>query len=119
MCGEGDCRSRTHHSSDTAMPRVLCTRPAAARVWALAALGLLTVLPQEACGMIHNLSVHRDARRVFQIESFGFRERGFMNLTVSSFSVGAFPVFIVWLFHFLFPCRSLAEEHHGPRAGAR
>lgn len=37
--------------------------------------------------MIHNLSVQKDARRVFQIESFGFRERGFMNLTVSSFSV--------------------------------
>eukprot|EP00903_Cladosiphon_okamuranus_P015463 g14278.t2 len=37
--------------------------------------------------MIHNLSVQKDARRVFQIESFGFRERGVMNLNVSSFSV--------------------------------
>lgn len=39
------------------------------------------------CGMIHNLSVQNDARRVFQIESFGFREGGFMNLTVSGYSV--------------------------------
>lgn len=54
-----------------------------------ASLGPLAclLLSTPACGMIHNLSVHKDARRVFQIESFGFRERGFMNLTVSSFSV--------------------------------
>lgn len=38
-------------------------------------------------GMIHNLNIHKDARPMFQIESFGFRERGFMNLTVSHFSV--------------------------------
>ncbi|CAM9847126.1 unnamed protein product [Hapterophycus canaliculatus] len=69
------------------MASMRSTAPAAARVLAGAALGLMTFLPQEACGMIHNLSVHRDARRVFQIESFGFRERGFMNLTVSSFAV--------------------------------
>eukprot|EP00752_Nemacystus_decipiens_P004362 g3986.t1 len=55
----------------------------------VAALGSLSCLLQATptCGMIHNLSVQKDARRVFQIESFGFRERGFMNLTVSSFSV--------------------------------
>lgn len=37
--------------------------------------------------MIHSLSISKDTRRMFQIESFGFREGGFMNLTVSEFSV--------------------------------
>jgi len=65
--------------------------PTTTRAAAVAVIGSLACLQQAspACGMIHNLSVHRDARRVFQIESFGFRERGFMNLTVSSFSVRA------------------------------
>ncbi|CAM9990050.1 unnamed protein product, partial [Ectocarpus sp. 8 AP-2014] len=62
-----------------------CTARPRARALALVALGLLA--PPTCCGMIHNLGVHDDARRVFQIESFGFRERGFMNLTVSGFSV--------------------------------
>ncbi|CBN77308.1 Related to G-protein coupled receptors [Ectocarpus siliculosus] len=62
-----------------------CKARPRARALAVVALGLLA--PPTCCGMIHNLGVHDDARRVFQIESFGFRERGFMNLTVSGFSV--------------------------------
>ena len=50
------------------------------------ALGSLACLAPVR-GMIHNLSISKDTRRVFQIESFGFREHGFMNLTVSGFSV--------------------------------
>ncbi|CAN0148297.1 unnamed protein product [Pylaiella littoralis] len=53
----------------------------------LGSLVLLLLQSTPVCGMIHNLSVQKDARRVFQIESFGFREGGFMNLTVSGFSV--------------------------------
>lgn len=80
-----------HAHPCTLMLMARCTKVAGTtRVLAVAALGSLACLLQQStpvCGMIHNLSVHKDARRVFQIESFGFRERGFMNLTVSSFSV--------------------------------
>lgn len=59
--------------------------------WKTAALVTATISwlswLQPACGMIHNLSINRDAREVFQIESFGFRAGGFMNLTVAGFSV--------------------------------
>lgn len=47
---------------------------------------VLALLPRVR-GMIHSLSISKDTRRMFQIESFGFREGGFMNLTVSEFSV--------------------------------
>lgn len=67
--------------------------PAAAAVVVTVAVSMLSAASLQAVGvggMIHNLNIQKDARPVFQIESFGFRERGFMNLTVSHFSVSLF-----------------------------
>lgn len=63
----------------------------AARMRSSIAIALVATLARRdlprAEGMIHNLVIKEDARRAFQIETFGFREGGFMNLTVSGFSV--------------------------------
>ncbi|CAM9624390.1 unnamed protein product [Ascophyllum nodosum] len=48
---------------------------------------LMLVLLPRTWGMIHSLVISKDTRRMFQIESFGFREGGYMNLTVSDFTI--------------------------------